>query len=481
MESVSEGLEEQERAVAMFVALPDIETHWYTTHRAQFAPSSSPPIKAFRARLILTQAVVGRFADLDAESDPQSRVYHDLYAHMIHGAVRGQPEEARSCIEHVLARTRAAGDYQNLGAALAHQLEYVGIPYYADHAAEIDRIAGAAIAAWEHVGEATLGLPSRTVGLAAFSLHGQWDEAWSLLPATRRFSSRSIFGEMFGVPIGLIRGRGDTDLAWTIVREMFPAGPGTEPGHLPFRRALAVQETAVALSLDGGDLARARTWLEAHDRWLTWNGAVAGQSEGHMLWAEYYRYAGDPTRAQEHAGCARAHAAAPRQPLALIAAHRLLGELATESGRIDDATRHLDVSLQLADACAAPYERALTLLARAELLAAMDDHAGAIVLLDAVRTICLSLGAQPTLARTDALAARLTATREIASHYPAGLSAREVEVLRLLVQGMSNRAIAERLFVSVRTVERHIGNLYTKIGAHNRADATSFAFRHDLT
>jgi DNA-binding NarL/FixJ family response regulator len=55
-----------------------------------------------------------------------------------------------------------------------------------------------------------------------------------------------------------------------------------------------------------------------------------------------------------------------------------------------------------------------------------------------------------------------------------------VEVLRLLTRGLSNAAIAGELFVSVRTVERHIRNLYTKIDAHNRADATAYAFRHDL-
>ena len=64
---------------------------------------------------------------------------------------------------------------------------------------------------------------------------------------------------------------------------------------------------------------------------------------------------------------ALAHATEPRQPLALLAAHRLLGELATDGGQHADARAHLDAALALADACAAPYERALTLLALAEL------------------------------------------------------------------------------------------------------------------
>jgi DNA-binding NarL/FixJ family response regulator len=66
------------------------------------------------------------------------------------------------------------------------------------------------------------------------------------------------------------------------------------------------------------------------------------------------------------------------------------------------------------------------------------------------------------------------------SPYPDRLTAREVEVLRLLASGASNQAIAEHLVLSVKTVERHIANIYTKIGAHGRVEATTFALRHHL-
>src|SRR5262249_32529828 len=58
---------------------------------------------------------------------------------------------------------------------------------------------------------------------------------------------------------------------------------------------------------------------------------------------------------------------------------------------------------------------------------------------------------------------------------PAGLSAREIEVLRLLASGKANKEIAAALFISVATVERHVANLYAKIGARGRAQATAFA------
>ena len=61
------------------------------------------------------------------------------------------------------------------------------------------------------------------------------------------------------------------------------------------------------------------------------------------------------------------------------------------------------------------------------------------------------------------------------------LTRREVEVLRLIAAGRSNRAIGGELALSVRTVERHITNLYGKIDAANRADATAYAFRRGLT
>jgi pimeloyl-ACP methyl ester carboxylesterase/DNA-binding CsgD family transcriptional regulator len=62
----------------------------------------------------------------------------------------------------------------------------------------------------------------------------------------------------------------------------------------------------------------------------------------------------------------------------------------------------------------------------------------------------------------------------------AKLSARETEVLRLIAAGRSNQQIADELVLSLRTVERHITNLYGKIGAHGKADATAYALRHGL-
>ncbi len=64
--------------------------------------------------------------------------------------------------------------------------------------------------------------------------------------------------------------------------------------------------------------------------------------------------------------------------------------------------------------------------------------------------------------------------------YPAGLSAREAEVLRLVAQGMTNAEVAEKLFISSRTVNWHLGSIYRKLGFHSRTEATRFAIEHGL-
>jgi HD-GYP domain-containing protein (c-di-GMP phosphodiesterase class II)/DNA-binding CsgD family transcriptional regulator len=73
-----------------------------------------------------------------------------------------------------------------------------------------------------------------------------------------------------------------------------------------------------------------------------------------------------------------------------------------------------------------------------------------------------------------------TTTRRAGGGGPAGLTAREVEVLRLLARGRSNKEIARQLVVSGSTVHTHVVNVYGKIGVNSRAGATLFALEHDL-
>jgi DNA-binding NarL/FixJ family response regulator len=61
-----------------------------------------------------------------------------------------------------------------------------------------------------------------------------------------------------------------------------------------------------------------------------------------------------------------------------------------------------------------------------------------------------------------------------------GLTARELEVLRLVATGRSNREIAGDLVISEKTVARHVANIFTKLGVSSRSAATAFAYAHDL-
>ena len=61
------------------------------------------------------------------------------------------------------------------------------------------------------------------------------------------------------------------------------------------------------------------------------------------------------------------------------------------------------------------------------------------------------------------------------------LADREREILTLLAEGLSNKAIAARLYLSVRTVEGHLANLYTRLGVHSRTEAALFAIRYNLS
>jgi DNA-binding CsgD family transcriptional regulator len=267
------------------------------------------------------------------------------------------------------------------------------------------------------------------------------------------------------------------------VHECLPGGLTAEPGDDFVVFAQPMQRLAAALALDAGDLDTARAWLEAHDRWLAWSGGVLWRADGALGWADYCRAAGDAATAYRHAEAALAHATDPRQPLALLAAHRALGELDTEAGRYAEAGEHLDAALALADACAAPYERALTLLALAELRASEGHHAEADTLLSEARGLLVPLEARPALARADALTARLAdrpSDTSPAPAYPAGLSAREAEVLRLVAQGLANAEVGERLFLSPRTVQQHLRSIYNKLDVENRAAATRFAVEHGL-
>ena len=87
----------------------------------------------------------------------------------------------------------------------------------------------------------------------------------------------------------------------------------------------------------------------------------------------------------------------------------------------------------------------------------------------------------PGARRRSGSRARAASSRgDPARRAPGGLTAREVEVLRLVATGRTNRAIAEELVISEKTVARHVSNIFTKLGVSSRSAATAYAYEHDL-
>jgi DNA-binding CsgD family transcriptional regulator len=120
----------------------------------------------------------------------------------------------------------------------------------------------------------------------------------------------------------------------------------------------------------------------------------------------------------------------------------------------------------------APFEaartRALAALARRDL----GDEYGAAAELDAARATLRAIGAGPELVRLERVRQELTRRES------GGLTSRELEVLRLVAAGLTNRAIAARLGISEKTVARHVSNIFTKLGLSSRVAATAWAYRH---
>ena len=122
----------------------------------------------------------------------------------------------------------------------------------------------------------------------------------------------------------------------------------------------------------------------------------------------------------------------------------------------------------------APYEAARTRVLIGLACRELGDDDAAGMELDAAREVFATLGAIPDLERVDALRPR-------AAPAAGGLTPRELDVLRLVAAGKTNRAVAADLVISEKTVARHLSNIYDKLGVSSRSAATAFAYEHRLT
>jgi DNA-binding CsgD family transcriptional regulator len=159
---------------------------------------------------------------------------------------------------------------------------------------------------------------------------------------------------------------------------------------------------------------------------------------------------------------------------------RYLGLLAAVMRRWDNAVSHFEVALEVCRSTGARPYSVLTQLDYAQMLLARgsrSDIAEITDLLTRAEEEAAVLGMERAGRRCSSLLGTIGAK---AGAFPDGLTRREIEVLRRLAAGESDREIAAALTVSAHTVERHVANIYAKTGLHNRAQATRYAIEKGL-
>ena len=385
-------------------------------------------------------------AEYHGEAVPQlgASVLGDAYQALgVAHAALGRPEDARRMLAQARQVFESVEHHYQWATTAAFELQDVAIPYLADQPAVRRQLRTQAEQAWTRSSGVWAGLSPALARLPLLLLSAQWAEARkTALEASAAegiINQRLLAARVIG-PLALYRG--ETDLAWAQVMTVLPAGPASEPGDTWLSTALELQLVAAQLAIASGNtLPRVPGWRHT-TAGLPGVGRCWVGRRGTWGWAGYLRATAVPEHAAERATQALECAATPRQPLALLAAHRTLGQLDAAANRLEAARTHLEASLSLARSCAAPYEEALTMLSVAELCIAEREIDNAAALLNKAAAVLDPLGAQAALRQLAGLRVMLGQVATTPA-YPAGLSAREVEVLRLVAEGLSSAEVAE--------------------------------------
>ena len=155
-------------------------------------------------------------------------------------------------------------------------------------------------------------------------------------------------------------------------------------------------------------------------------------------------------------------------PAMAAAAEQARGCVLLSEERFQESLIALGQAARLWGEVGAPYEQARVRVLLAQACSRVGDEDAVAMNLKAAEETFTRLGAVTDLRRISI---------EPHTH---GLTQRELEVIRLLATGMTNQAIADQLYLSVRTVNRHVSNIFSKLGVSSRAGATAYAFRNKL-
>ena len=291
-------------------------------------------------------------------------------------------------------------------------------------------------------------------------LNGRWDDALrEAAKACERVATRSHLlgaGLAFYQLGEMHRLRGDFPAAAAAYRSASEHGKSPEPGHA----LLCLAEGNIAAAV----AAIRRCRGEAQDR--------KARARALLACVEVSIAAGDVAAAREAANELEGEAAQLEVPLIRAFARRAMGAALLAASDASGALGFLQEARASWRQLDAPYEVARTGVLIGLACRACDDHQNAVDELEAAKQIFERLGAKPDLERVRTLMA--------APGRPSGpLTAREIEVLSLLATGQTNRAIAQQLRISERTVARHLSNIFVKIGVSTRSAATAYAYRHN--
>ena len=150
------------------------------------------------------------------------------------------------------------------------------------------------------------------------------------------------------------------------------------------------------------------------------------------------------------------------------------GELELAEGDAQAALDSLRRAWTVWQQIEAPYLAARVRVLVGRACRALGDDEGCALEIEAARAVFEQLGAAPDLARIDAL------MRGGPPAHPHGLTPRELQVLRLVATGKPNKAIANELFLSKKTIDRHVSNIFDKLDVASRSAATAYAYEHKL-